>query len=94
MAYYYCPVIPSLATIVVKIFVNVELHRPTNVPNKVQVDVTPVLGLVHLLQPDSCQELQVDKAGDLAVDVGSRIHPEITTDNNHNIVVNNKRFKE
>ena len=56
-------------SMVIQIFVNIELNCLRNSSDEVHADVTLVLGLVHHLQTNRCKELESDQAAHLAVDV-------------------------
>ena len=56
-----------LQTVVVQILVDVELHSLGHSSHKVQADVALVLGLVHDVQPNGSEELQLHQAADLNV---------------------------
>ena len=63
-----------LLAVVVQILVDVELHSLGHSPHKVQADVALVLGLVHDVQPNGSEELQLHQAADLTVYVSRGVN--------------------
>ena len=64
-------------SMVIQIFVNIELECLGYGSDEVHTDITLVLGLVHHLQAHSGHQLEPHQAAHLTVDIGGRVDLEI-----------------